>query len=63
MLRLGIQGPGNDNGALYRLETRLAPKSHFQTPGINCNDAFARVTEIVILRLLVTVALHQKPYT
>ena len=48
----------NEHGAVYRLKSRLVAKRHSQKQGIDCNDTFAPVGDKVILRFVLSFALH-----
>jgi hypothetical protein len=47
-----------EHGAVYRLKSRLVAKRHSQKPGIDYNDTFAPVGDKVILRFVLSLALH-----
>jgi hypothetical protein len=48
----------NEHGAVYRLKSRLVAKRHSQKPGIDYHDTFAPVGDKVILRFVLSFALH-----
>ena len=48
----------NEHGAVYRLKSRLVAKGHSQKPGIDYNHTFAPVGYKVILRFVLSFALH-----
>jgi hypothetical protein len=48
----------NDQGAVYRLKSRLVAQGHYQKPGIDYNDTFAPVGNKAILGFFRTFALH-----
>jgi hypothetical protein len=48
----------NEHGAVYHLKSGLMAKVYFQKPGIDYNDAFMPVGDEVILRFVLTFAMH-----
>ena len=48
----------NEHGGVYRLKSRLVANGHSQKPGIDYNDTFAPVGDKVILRFVLSFALH-----
>ena len=48
----------NEHGAVYRLKSRLVAKGRSQNLEIEYDDAFASFGDIVILRFVVSCALH-----
>jgi len=48
----------NEHGAVFRLRSHLVAKGHSQKPGIYYDDTFDSVGDKVILRFVLTFALH-----
>jgi hypothetical protein len=48
----------NEHGAVYRLQSHLVAKLHSQKPETYYNDTFAPVGDKVILRFILSFALH-----
>ena len=55
---LAYKAKKNENGVVYRLKNRLVAKGHSQKPGIDYCDPFTSIEYKIILKFVLTFALH-----